>query len=65
MNALESANMNLQTMEAMKRGSEALKNIHGKMCVFPSLSIDLPSPVFRERRRRRLNADSFLCVIVL
>jgi len=32
MNALESANMNLQTMEAMKRGSEALKGIHGKMC---------------------------------
>ncbi|CDZ96376.1 related to snf7 protein [Phaffia rhodozyma] len=31
MNALESANMNLQTMEAMKRGSEALKGIHGKM----------------------------------
>lgn len=25
--------MNLQTMEAMKRGSEALKGIHGKMCV--------------------------------
>ena len=33
MNALESANMNLQTMEAMKRGSEALKGIHGKMYV--------------------------------
>lgn len=42
MNALESANMNLQTMEAMKRGSEALKGIHGKMYVSPPLS---PSPL--------------------
>lgn len=40
MNALESANMNLQTMEAMKRGSEALKGIHGKMYVYPP-----PSPL--------------------
>lgn len=40
MNALESANMNLQTMEAMKRGSEALKGIHGKMSV--CLLVPLP-----------------------
>lgn len=30
-NAIESANMNLETMQAMKRGSEALKQIHGSL----------------------------------
>ena len=30
-NTLESANINAETMAAMKRGSEALKQIHGKM----------------------------------
>jgi len=32
-NVLESANINAETMAAMKRGSEALKAIHGKMRV--------------------------------
>ena len=30
-NTLESANINAETMAAMKRGSDALKQIHGKM----------------------------------
>jgi len=32
-NTLESANINAETMAAMKRGSEALRQIHGKMRV--------------------------------
>ncbi|PWN50472.1 Snf7-domain-containing protein [Violaceomyces palustris] len=30
-NAIESANMNLETMQAMRRGADALKNIHGSL----------------------------------
>ena len=30
-NALESANMNLETINAMKKGSDALRNIHGNL----------------------------------
>jgi hypothetical protein len=32
-NTLESANLNAETMVAMKKGSDALKVIHGGMCV--------------------------------
>ncbi|BGP05456.1 ESCRT-III subunit protein snf7 [Rhodotorula toruloides] len=32
-NAIESANMNKETLEAMKQGAEVLKNIHGKLNV--------------------------------
>ena len=32
-NAIENANMNLETMRAMQRGSAALKGIHGSMYV--------------------------------
>jgi charged multivesicular body protein 4 len=32
-NTLESANLNAETMAAMKKGSEALKVIHKGMCV--------------------------------
>ena len=32
-NAIESANMNLETMQAMRRGADALKQIHGSLCV--------------------------------
>ncbi|TFY79324.1 hypothetical protein EWM64_g4686 [Hericium alpestre] len=31
MNTLESANLNLETMSAMKKGSDALKTLHGNM----------------------------------
>jgi len=31
-NTLESANLNAETLAAMKKGSEALKVIHGGMC---------------------------------
>ncbi|KDN36559.1 Snf7-domain-containing protein [Tilletiaria anomala UBC 951] len=30
-NAIESANMNLETMQAMRRGADALKHIHGSL----------------------------------
>ncbi|CAD6984098.1 unnamed protein product [Tilletia controversa] len=30
-NAIESANMNLETMQAMRKGAEALKSIHGSL----------------------------------
>ena len=33
MNAIESANMNMATMEAMKKGANVLKTIHGKLYV--------------------------------
>lgn len=33
MNALESANLNAETMLAMKKGSEALKGIHTSLYV--------------------------------
>lgn len=32
-NAIESANMNMETMNAMKKGAAVLKNIHGKLYV--------------------------------
>lgn len=32
-NAIESANMNLETMTAMRRGADALRNIHGSLYV--------------------------------
>lgn len=31
-NAIESANMNLETMVAMKQGANVLKSIHGNLC---------------------------------
>lgn len=37
-NTLESANLNAETMAAMKKGSDALKVIHNGMCVAPRLS---------------------------
>lgn len=33
-NTLESANLNAETMAAMKKASDALKVIHGNLCVF-------------------------------
>lgn len=30
-NAIESANMNLETMTAMRKGADALRNIHGSL----------------------------------
>jgi len=33
-NTLESANLNAETMAAMKKGADALKTIHGNMCVY-------------------------------
>ena len=35
-NTLESANLNAETMQAMKKASDALKVIHGNMCVVPA-----------------------------
>lgn len=35
MNAIESANINANTMEAMKKGADALKAIHGSLWVHP------------------------------
>ena len=32
---LESANLNAETLGAMKKASDALKVIHGNMCVIP------------------------------
>lgn len=32
-NAIESANMNLETMTAMRKGADALRNIHGSLWV--------------------------------
>lgn len=34
-NTLESANLNATTMAAMKKASDALKVIHGNLCVIP------------------------------
>ena len=34
-NTLESASFNAETMAAMKTASDALKTIHGKLCVSP------------------------------
>lgn len=39
-NAIESANMNLETMTAMRRGADALRNIHGSLCVHGALRAD-------------------------
>lgn len=36
MNAIESANMNKETLDAMKKGADVLKGIHGKLSVFPA-----------------------------
>ena len=33
-NTLESANLNAETMNAMKKASDVLASIHGNMCVF-------------------------------
>ena len=50
-NTLESANLNLETMQAMKTASDALEQIHGRMCVFaPS-----PRPLFLTMRCRKIN----------
>jgi charged multivesicular body protein 4A/B len=35
---LESANLNAETMAAMKKAADALKVIHGNMCVFIPIS---------------------------
>jgi hypothetical protein len=32
-NAIESANMNKETLDAMKKGADVLKGIHGKLYV--------------------------------
>lgn len=38
-NAIESANMNLETMTAMRKGADALKTIHGSLYV---VSLQMP-----------------------
>jgi hypothetical protein len=40
-NTLESANLNAETMAAMKKGADALKTIHKGMCVL----LPLPPPL--------------------
>lgn len=35
--AIENANVNLETMNALRGGAEAMKNIHGSMYVYRSL----------------------------
>lgn len=51
-NAIESANMNMETMNAMKKGAAVLKNIHGKLYASPQLGF------VRRRRGRELMEDS-------
>jgi charged multivesicular body protein 4 len=41
--AIESANINLETMQAMKAGAEAMKTIHGSLYVFFCLNRGLMS----------------------
>lgn len=45
-NAIESANMNLETMTAMRKGADALRSIHGSLCVIFSMLLDVRSPSF-------------------
>jgi len=47
-NTLESANLNAETLAAMKKGSDALKQIHGGLYVFhPSVCYSLdPLPSY-------------------
>lgn len=37
--AIESANVNLEAMVAMKTGAEAMKQIHGHMCVLSLVQV--------------------------
>jgi charged multivesicular body protein 4 len=39
-NAIESANLNAETMLAMKQGADALKGIHSSLCVSHMLTRD-------------------------
>ena len=40
-NTIESANLNAETMQAMKKGSDALKAIHGNMSVLSIVILSL------------------------
>lgn len=42
-NAVESANMNANTLDVMRRGANALRDIHGGLCVCPFTHIPLLS----------------------
>lgn len=41
-NTLESANLNLETMQVIKKGSDVLEQIHGRMSVFVSCTPLVP-----------------------
>lgn len=43
-NTLESANLNLETMQVIKKGSDVLGQIHGRMLVFVSCASLVPQP---------------------
>jgi charged multivesicular body protein 4 len=45
-NTLESAKMNQETMNAMKKAADALKHIHGGMSVLDSQSCYVPDSDF-------------------
>jgi len=54
---LESANLNAETLGAMKKASDALKVIHGNMCVIPLGYRSHPVPamcLFHQRSRARV-----------
>jgi charged multivesicular body protein 4 len=55
-NTLESANLNAETMAAMKKGSEALKVIHKGMCVPRTVPADLRSRAAVAGRSSRSSA---------
>ena len=40
-NTLESANINANTLDVMRRGANALKDIHNGLCVLPPLPFHL------------------------
>jgi len=55
-NTLESANINANTLDVMRRGANALKDIHNGLYVPPSLSTE-----FRHITDRRRNFLTSLC----
>jgi len=55
-NAIESANMNKETLEAMKKGAEVLKGIHGKLYV-RTFSVHQDAPLIGRERIVYSNVD--------
>ena len=62
-NTLEAANMNAETMAAMKKAADALKVIHGNLWVFPPLSVSITFILLLKNNRTMDKVDATMAAV--